>query len=159
MFQGKVVGIGIAREASKQMESLSEVRAHAGRGLEGDRYYNKEGTFSNNPNGTGREVTLIESEAIEALEREYDVTIDRQDARRNIVTSGVPLNHLVGREFSVGEVRMRGVRLSEPCLHMASLVNEEQKEKIRLGLLHRGGLRADILNDGTIRVGDSVTPA
>jgi MOSC domain-containing protein YiiM len=156
MYQGTVVSIGIARQASEAMESLAEVRALAGRGLEGDRYFNKEGTFSANENATGREVTLIESEAIEALERDYGVKIDRKDARRNIVTSGVPLNHLVGREFHVGDVRMRGVRLAEPCLHMASLVDEASKDKIRLGLMHRGGLRADVLNDGVIRVGDAI---
>lgn len=156
MYQGTVVSIGIARKASEAMESLAEARALAGRGLEGDRYFNKEGTFSDNPNTTGRQVTLIESEAIEALERDYGVKIDRKDARRNVVTRGVPLNHLVGQEFRVGDVRLRGVRLSEPCMHMASLVNEELKDKIRLGLMHRGGLRADILNDGVIRVGDAI---
>jgi len=159
MWQGTVVSVSIARNASQPMEALRQVRAVAGRGLEGDRYFNKEGTFSDNPNATGRQVTLIEAEAIEALERDYRVTMDAKDARRNIVTSGVPLNHLVGKDFRVGEVRMRGVRLDEPCNHMASLVNEELKDKIRLGLMHRGGLRADILSDGVIRVGDTVQPA
>ena len=155
MSAGTVVSINIARAASGPTERLAEVKAVAGRGLEGDRYFNKEGSFSQTP-GTGREVTLIEAEAIDALERDYGVKIDHSDARRNIVTRGVALNHLVGREFRVGDVRMRGARLSEPCNHMASLVNEEQKDKIRLGLMHRGGLRADVLNDGVIRVGDSV---
>jgi MOSC domain-containing protein YiiM len=156
MSQGSVISINIAPEAAGKMQSLSEVRAVAGQGLEGDRYFAKQGTFTDNPNTTGREVTLIESEAIDALERDYGVKIDAKDARRNIVTRGVPLNHLVGREFRVGDVKMRGVRLDEPCKHMASLVNEELKDKIRLGLMHRGGLRADILNDGVIRVGDDV---
>jgi len=156
MSQGSVISISIAPEAAGKMQSISEARAVAGQGLEGDRYFAKQGTFSDNPNTTGREVTLIESEAIDALERDYGVKIDGKDARRNIVTRGVALNHLVGREFSVGDVRMRGVRLDEPCNHMASLVNEEMKDKIRLGLMHRGGLRADILNDGVIRVGDAV---
>jgi MOSC domain-containing protein YiiM len=152
MFQGTVVAIGIARKASETMESLPEVRAIAGRGLEGDRYFNKEGSFSDNANSTGREVTLIESEAIDALERDYKHKLDYTDARRNIVTRGVPLNHLLGKEFSVGDVRLRGVRLSDPCTHLAGLTDD----KVRTGLTHRGGLRADILNDGVIRVGDVV---
>ena len=159
MFQGSVVSIHISAEASKPMQAVAEVRAVAGKGLEGDRYFAKQGTFSDNPNTTGRQVTLIEAEAIDALERDYGVKIDQKDARRNIVTRGVALNHLVGREFQVGNVRMRGVRLDEPCNHMAALVNEELKDKIRLGLMHRGGLRADILNDGVISIGDAVGDA
>jgi MOSC domain-containing protein YiiM len=156
MWQGTIVSINIAKTASEPLTSVDQVKAVAGQGLEGDRYFLNQGTFTGNPNTTGRQVTLIEQEAIEALERDYGVKIDQKDARRNIVTSGVPLNHLVGQEFRVGGVRMRGVRLSEPCNHMASLVDETQKDKIRLGLMHRGGLRADILNDGVIRVGDTV---
>jgi MOSC domain-containing protein YiiM len=133
------------------MEALAEARAVAGQGLEGDRYFAKQGSFSKNE-GEGREITLIESEAIEALERDYGVKLAYGEARRNIVTRGVALNHLVGKEFSVGEVRVRGVRLSEPCNHLAGLT----QEKVRPGLVHRGGLRADILNDGVIRVGDAV---
>jgi MOSC domain-containing protein YiiM len=156
MWQGSVVFISITPDAGGPMSAVDEAKAVAGRGLEGDRYFLKKGTFTDNPNTTGRQVTLIESEAIDALERDYGVKIVSTDARRNIVTRGVPLNHLIGEEFSVGGVRMLGVRLDEPCNHMASLVDEAAKDKIRLGLMHRGGLRADILNDGVIRVGDVV---
>ncbi len=159
MWQGSVVSISITPDGGGQMSVVDEAKAVAGRGLEGDRYFLRQGTFTDNPNATGRQVTLIESESIEALERDYGVKIVSTDARRNIVTRGVALNHLVGREFSVGGVRMRGVRLSEPCNHMASLVDEAAKDKIRLGLMHRGGLRADILNDGLIRVGDVIEGA
>ena len=85
------------------MESLTHAFVVAGRGLQGDRYYEGLGTYSTHP-GTGREVTLIESEAIEALKSDYDVDIEAAQARRNIVTRAVALNHLVGREFTVGEV-------------------------------------------------------
>ena len=156
MWKGSVVAISIAKTASEPMVSVEQAKAVAGRGLEGDRYFLRQGTFTDNPNTTGRQVTLIESEAVDALERDYGVKIEPTAARRNIVTRGVPLNHLVGKEFSVGGVRLRGVRLDEPCNHMASLVDEANKDKIRLGLMHRGGLRADILNDGTIRVGDTI---
>jgi MOSC domain-containing protein YiiM len=151
MSQGTVISINIARVASGPMEELAEVRAVAGRGLEGDRYYNKEGSFSETP-GTGREVTLIESEAIDALARDYKLELKPGDARRNIVTRGIALNHLVGKEFRVGDVKLKGVRLNEPCNHLASLTDGKVKE----GLVHRGGLRAEILDDGTIRVGDPI---
>jgi MOSC domain-containing protein YiiM len=153
MFKGSVVSIHIAREASGQTESLAEVRAVAGQGLEGDRYFLKQGSFSDNPNTTGRQVTLIESEAIDAVGRDYGSRLAYGDSRRNIVTRGVALNHLLGVEFRVGDVRMRGVRLNEPCNHLAGLTDD----KVKAGLIHRGGLRADILNDGVIRVGDEVS--
>jgi MOSC domain-containing protein YiiM len=151
MSSGSVVSINIAREASGPMEALDEVLAVAGQGLKSDRYFEKQGSFSQNE-GEGRELTLIESEAIDALERDYDIKLPYGDARRNIVTRGIALNHLVGKEFSVGEVRVRGVRLSEPCSHLAGLTDE----KVLRGLVHRGGLRCDILTGGTIRVGDAV---
>jgi MOSC domain-containing protein YiiM len=152
MFKGSVVSIHIAREASGKTESLAEARAVAGQGLEGDRYFLKQGSFSDNPNTTGRQVTLIESEAIDAVERDYGYKLEYGDSRRNIVTRGVALNHLLGKEFRVGDVTMRGVRLNEPCNHLAGLTDD----KVKAGLIHRGGLRADILNDGVIRVGDDV---
>ncbi len=98
---------------------------------------------------------LIEAEAIEALQLEYAVELAAGDARRNIVTRDVPLNHLVGREFTIGEVRVRGIRLCEPCDHLQRVTG---KQLIK-GLRHRGGLRAQILTQGTIRVGDIVAPS
>ena len=151
MLQGNVVSINVTAKGGEPMNSVDEVRAVAGRGLEGDRYFSQDGTFSKTAGG-GREITLIEAEAIEGLERDYGTKIEYKDARRNIVTRGVALNHLVGKEFRVGEVVIRGVRLNEPCNHLASLTNE----KVKPGLVHRGGLRGEILNDGTIRVGDSI---
>ncbi len=153
MSQASVVSINIAKAGGEPMQPLDEARAVAGRGLEGDRYFAKEGTFSDNPNTTGREVTLIESEAIDALERDYGHKLSYGDARRNIVTRGLALNHLVGKEFTVGEVALRGVRLNEPCNHLAQLTDQ----KVKAGLVHRGGLRAEILNDGVIRVGDTIS--
>ena len=148
---GSVHSIHITAVASEPTVSVEEVRAVAGQGLEGDRYFSGDGTYSKTP-GTGRQVTLIELETIEALERDYQTRIEPGKARRNIVTRSVALNHLVGREFSVGEVRLRGMRLNEPCNHLASLTDE----KVKQGLVHRGGLRADIVSGGVIRVGDAV---
>ena len=149
MADGTVVLISIARAGGDATASTDQVRAVAGRGLEGDRYFNNAGTFSNSP-GAGRAVTLIESEAIDAVARDCGCELDYKDTRRNIVTRGVALNDLIDREFRVGGVRMRGVRLCEPC--KVSFPDANVKE----ALVSRGGLRADILTDGEIRVGDSI---
>jgi MOSC domain-containing protein YiiM len=148
---GSVHSIHITAVAGEPTVAVEEARAVEGKGLEGDRYFSGSGSWSSTP-GTGRQVTLIELETIEALERDYEMKIEPGQARRNIVTSGVALNHLVGREFNVGEVRLRGMRLNEPCNHLASLTDE----KVKQGLVHRGGLRADIVSGGVIRVGDAV---
>jgi len=150
VFEGTVVSINIAPEAEAPMQSVSEARAVPGRGLEGDRYFDQKGTFSKPQ--PDRELTLIEAEAIEALKRELGVDYGLSDSRRNVVTRGVPLNHLVGREFWVGEVKARGLRLCEPCSHLQKLSHE----KVLPGLVHRGGLRAQILTEGTIRIGETI---
>ncbi|HET7876378.1 MAG TPA: MOSC domain-containing protein [Methylomirabilota bacterium] len=162
MWQGNVVSIHIARDASVPMESLTQVRAVPGRGLEGDRYFQGRGTYSPRASVGGREVTLIESESVEALfggimnadGQTLGIKLAPGDARRNIVTVGVPLNHLVDREFWVGEVLLRGTRLCEPCKHLEGLT----QQGVLGGLIHRGGLRARILNEGTIHVGDAILP-
>jgi len=150
MFEGTVVSINIAPEAEAPMQSVSEARAVPGRGLEGDRYFDQKGTFSKPL--PDRELTLIEAEAIEAMKRELSVDYGLSDSRRNVVTRGVPLNHLVGREFWLGEVKARGLRLCEPCSHLQKLSHE----KVLPGLVHRGGLRAQILTEGTIRIGETI---
>lgn len=150
--EGSVVSIYIAPRGAAEMLAAASVEAVSGAGLTGDRYATRSGTFSEKP-GTGRQVTLIESEAIEAVAREYGVQIDPAESRRNVVTRGLSLNHLVGLEFQVGDVTLRGVRLCEPCGHLEALT----RPGVRAGLIHRGGLRADIVHGGVIRVGDSVT--
>src|SRR5260370_21998794 len=101
MFEGKVISINIASAAEAPMQSVSEVRAVPGQGLEGDRHFDHKGTFSKPQ--PERELTLIEAEAIEAFKREFNVDYGIGDSRRNVVTPGVPLNHLVAEEFSTGE--------------------------------------------------------
>lgn len=133
------------------MVPLGEVRAVPGRGLEGDRYFSKTGTYSRHE-GPDRQITLIEVEALEAVERDYRIVLDPGESRRNVATRGVAVNHLVGRRFRIGEVRLRGLRLCEPCSHMERLSGKP----VRSGLVHRGGLRAEILTEGVIRVGDPV---
>jgi MOSC domain-containing protein YiiM len=146
-----VIAIHIASTGAAPMRSVASANAVAGKGLEGDRYFSQLGTYSNEP-GSGREVTLIEIEAIEALKKDYDVSLEVGQSRRNIVTRGVALNHLVEREFRIGDVILRGTRLCEPCFHLEKLT---AKGAMR-GLIHRGGLRAEIVKGGTIKVGDRI---
>jgi len=150
MWQGKVESIHIATAAKAPMQSVSRATAIPGVGLDGDRYATKQGTFYKPL--PDREITLIEVEAIEAFRRENGVEMLPGEARRNVVTRGVPLNHLVEREFQVGEVKIRGIRLCEPCSHLEGLTGRP----VVKGLSHRGGLRAQILSAGTIKVGDLV---
>jgi MOSC domain-containing protein YiiM len=150
MFEGTVVSINISPRAEAPMVSVEEVRAVPGFGLEGDRYFLRQGTFYKPQ--PDRELTLIEVEAVEAMKQELNVDYGLGDSRRNVVTRGVPLNHLVGKEFMIGHVKVRGLRLCEPCSHLQKLSHE----KVLPGLVHRGGLRAQILTEGTIRVGMTV---
>ena len=150
---GRIESIHITASAEATMQAVVEVNAHAGVGLEGDRYATRTGTFSAKPKPS-RQITLIEAEAIEALERELGLVLAPGETRRNLITRGVALNHLVGREFTVGGARLLGHELCEPCSDLARMTGKPQ---ILPGLLHRGGLRAEILEGGVIRVGDPVT--
>jgi MOSC domain-containing protein YiiM len=151
---GTVIAIHIAPMGAAPMQLVTSAQVVVGRGLERDRYYNKLGTYSNQP-GSGRDVTLIEIEAIEGLKRDYEIQLDPGQSRRNIVTRGIALNHLVEQEFRIGDVVLRGTRLCEPCAHLEKLT---VKGALR-GLIHRGGLRAEIVKGGMVRVGDVITSA
>jgi MOSC domain-containing protein YiiM len=148
MWRGTIESINIADGAKAPMRAVGKVRAIPGVGLEGDRYACQQGTFYKPE--PDYELTLIEAEAIEALSRDCAIQLAPGDARRNLVTRGVPLNHLVGKEFFIGKVKIRGIRLCEPCDHLQQLTGRPGLIK---GLLHRGGLRAQILSEGTIRIG------
>ena len=151
MNTGTVESIHIASGATLPTHTVDEVQAIPGVGLEGDRYALRSGTFWKPL--PDRELTLIEAEAIEALKQEYNLELAPGEARRNVVTRGVALNHLVGREFQIGNVKIRGIRLCEPCDHLQRLTGRE----VIKSLARRGGLRAQILTQGTIRVGDPVS--
>lgn len=152
MTSGTVRAIHIAPEAEASVVARDSVTAVAGRGLRGDRYFQEAGTFTG-VEGGGRHLTLIETEAIEAIEREAGIALAPGGHRRNVTTSGVALNHLVDEHFAIGEARCEGVRLCEPCNHLQSLTGESD---LVSALLHRGGLRADIVEGGTISVGDRI---
>ena len=119
MNTGRLEFIYLASAAMVSTHPVTEARAIPGSGLEGDRYALGVGTFSKPL--PDRELTLIEAEAIEALKREYKVELAAGEARRNLVTRGVALNHLVGQDFQIGEVKIRGIRLCEPCEHLQGL--------------------------------------
>jgi MOSC domain-containing protein YiiM len=152
MFDGKLQAIYVVRRKGEPPQALPSADAVAGSGLAGDRYFQQ--ADSGKPRSPDREVTLIEIEAIEALVRDNQITLEPGHARRNLITRDVPLNHLIGKEFSIGDVLLRGIRLCEPCAHLEGLT----QKGIRDGLCHRGGLRAQIVRGGTIRNGDSIRP-
>jgi MOSC domain-containing protein YiiM len=150
MFSGILESIYVAASAGGPMHAIPEATAIPGTGLEGDRYALKLGTFYKpDPD---RELTLIEAEAIEAMSRDYSIDLPAGGARRNLITRGVPLNHLVGQEFTIGDVRIRGIRLCEPCDYLRQITGQP----VIKGLLHRGGLRAQILTQGVIHAGDEI---
>ena len=122
------------------IKAVTEAVAVAGEGLKGDRYC-APGASSET------QLTLIESEAIDALNSEYAKPLPVTAFRRNLVTEGVFLNSLVGRIFTVGEVRVRGIELCEPCAYLQELLALPNLVK---RLTHKGGLRCEILEGGSI---------
>ena len=151
MKSGQVVSIQIAAQGGKPLETVTSIKAVAGQGLQGDRYFSSQGTFSKT-GSISQQVTLIEVEALEALERDYGKKLSPEESRRNITTQGVALNHLVGKDFRVGRAVFRGIKLCEPCGYLEEITGKMVKE----GLIHRGGLRAQIISGGLIKVGDSI---
>jgi MOSC domain-containing protein YiiM len=153
-WTGRIAGIFVAPAGGEPTRAVDRVRAVPGRGLEGDR------NFAAPPAPTHKnpdeELTLFSLEALAEANREYGLSLAPGDTRRNVATEGVPINDLVGREFRLGDVRVRGLELCEPCLHLAELTGER---RILRALVHRGGLRAQILSEGTLTVGDPISPA
>ena len=150
---GTVRAIHTAPEASAPMESRECVEAVEGKGLRGDRYFRGQGTYSNTARDMSREITLIEAETIEVVQRDYDIDIAPGEHRRNLTTRGVALDHLVGERFCVGAAICEGVELCAPCSYLERLL---EREGIHDALVHRGGLRARIVDGGEISVSDNV---
>lgn len=148
---GRIESIHLADAAAGPMLPVARVRAIAGVGLEGDRYATGNGTYSPDPR-TDRHLTLIEAEEIEALAERDGILLAPGETRRNITTRGIRLNELVGRRFRVGGVECEATRLCEPCQGLTDLLGKPVLEP----LVHRAGLRALILTDGEIAIGDEV---
>jgi MOSC domain-containing protein YiiM len=148
MSKAHVAAIFIAGSEGAPVTDVPEVRAVAGRGLEGDRNFAAEELH---PAESGQDLTLVEGEAMDALAAS-GIDIGLGGSRRNVVTRGIGLNDLVGKRFSIGDVECQGVRLCHPCDYLESIT----KPGVLKGLVNRGGLRADILTGGTIRAGDNI---
>ena len=147
---GRVEAIHIAPVSGARMVPLHRVRATPGIGLQGDRYALRVGYYSQDRR-VSRDLTLIEAEVIDDL-RTGGIDLSPGETRRNVTTRGVALNDLVGRRFRIGQIECLGTRLCEPCAYLQGLVGMP----VLAPLVHRGGLRADILVDGEIAVGDSI---
>lgn len=150
---GRIEAIHVAAESGEPMEERDRVEAVSGRGLRGDRYFLKRGTYSRSARDVSRELSLIEGETLDAVERDYGIEVGPDEHRRNLTTRDVGLNRLVGARFRVGEATCEGVELCEPCSYLESLL---EREGVRDALVHRGGLRARIVEDGAIEAGASV---
>jgi MOSC domain-containing protein YiiM len=153
---GRVEAIAIAPQAEAPMVGVDRATARAGRGLKGDRYFDQRGTFSN-AHGRGYDLTLIEAEVLDTLQLPVG-RLAPEEARRNVVTRGIELNALVGKPFTIGAVQCLGQRLCEPCAHLERLTAKAGKPGTLRALIHKGGLRADVLSDGEICVGHEITP-
>ncbi|NJD59751.1 MAG: hypothetical protein C3F13_11410 [Anaerolineales bacterium] len=154
MPEGTVVLIYISPARGEPTVGVDQVHVIPGKGIQGDRYFSEQGK-----DGEGyrpdRQLTLIESEAIDAIRQEDSIPIFPADTRRNIITRGIRLNDLVGCDFFIGKIRVHGIRLCEPCNYLASRTHPQ----IITSMADRGGLRAEILSDGTISINDIITIA
>lgn len=145
MERGRVEGIFIAGEKRQLPAPVERVRAVAGRGLEGNRHFYEEAP-------PGRALTLIAAEALAEGAAGSGVELGADESRRNVLTSGIDLNALVGERFRVGDVECVGVELCEPCTTLEGMT----RPGVIKAYVHRAGLNADILTDGEIAVGDTV---
>ena len=150
MTKGKIIGICISNEHGKVPNLVDSVKAIPGRGLENDRYFSKKDEGNKNE----QELTLIESEKIMDFNKKFSTNFDNVEFRRNIITQNISLNELVGREFYVGRVKVRGINLCEPCLYLQKKLNNPNFVK---EFTHKSGLRAQILTEGIINNNDIIT--
>ena len=141
-----VVNICITSESGKKMESINSIKVIANKGIVNDRYF-KENNDKNN------QITLIESENVEYYNKVSGTNLIPTDFRRNVITKGISLNKLVGKEILIGEVRLKIHDLCEPCRYLQELLGEKNLVK---KLLNRGGLRCELLTNGNINVNDPI---
>ncbi len=147
-MSGKIENLLISQNPNSTMQEVTQIVLEEGKGIYGDRYYFQEGTFSNKGKiEVDRDVTLIEIEKIDAFNTEYSQSISAMDLRRNIVVSNCNLNNLVDKEFQIGNVILKGIRLCEPCKYLADKLDNQ---KVLSELVHKAGLRAQIIKGGSI---------
>ena len=155
---GTVVALFMVDRMSAPMKKMRHLNALAGRGIEGDRYLLGTGTYSKKPE-PGRQVTLIKSEILDWLKKEFDITVKPEECRRNVVTRDVEINELIGTEFFVGEVRLRAHRITQPCIYLETVVRAHLLSQPGLyqALWDNGGISCEIMTDGIIKEGDIIT--
>jgi len=154
-MKSEIVEIYLTATAGAPMHAVASVDLESDKGIVGDRYHASVGTFSQKLRSKGRDdwqVTLIEAEELDSFVKAARLDLHYGDFRRNIITRGVRLNDMVGGKFRIAAVIFEGIRLCEPCAHLASLVNDS----VLPGLVGRGGLRARIVQGGVISVGDII---
>lgn len=155
-WTGVVRHLHITPRAFLPMKLFRELTLVAGKGIEGDRYMigRESGFYSDKPED-GRQITLFEIETLQALTRDAKITLLPEEHRRNVTVEGVPLNHLVGRQFWLGTTLLEATRLSIPCRHIEEIVGKAVFDP----LINRSGLNCKIVKGGVVRVGDLVRPA
>jgi MOSC domain-containing protein YiiM len=151
IWQGELLHIHVASTASAAMEELTTATLIPGTGIDGDRYATGLGTYSKRPH-IDRQVTLIEVEVLDAIARDRGIVLAPHEHRRNLTTRGVPLGHLVGHYFRVGECVLYGGRLNVPCLHLETLLGK----KVFKPLINRSGLNCRVVVGGTIRTDERI---
>lgn len=152
-WRGEVIDLHIAKEASAPMEQRASLELIANEGISGDRYATQRGFYSDRPE-PGRQITLFEIETLEAMQRDHNVELLAQEHRRNVTVRGVPLNHLVGRQFKVGDCILEATRLSTPCKHIEDVTGKV----ISRWMINRSGLNCIIVSGGFVKIGDIVQP-
>ena len=145
-MMSKVVKIAITNNPSQKINCVDSVNVIAGKGLENDRF------FKDN-NEKGSQLTLIESENIDNFNKDVGTTISYENFRRNIITKNIRLNNLISKEFYIGDIKVLGIDLCEPCLHLQKILKQKNLVK---KLVHKAGLRCEILTSGKISVGDII---
>ena len=142
----EVIKIGIAKSKSEEIQEVNEINVSAGKGIIGDRYFHEKNEDRN-------QLTLIESENIDYYNNKFNLTIPYLNFRRNIVTKGIKLNHLVGKKLIIGKTEIRGIDLCRPC---KSLQKNLGQDNIIKEFLRKGGLRCEILTSTNIKAGDEI---
>lgn len=154
-WTGLVSHLHVTPRAFLPMRGMAAIELVAGEGIVGDRYRlgTETGFYSDKPED-GRQVTLFEAEALECIQRDHGIALAPDEHRRNVTTRGVPLTHLVGRRFRLGGCLLEATRLSIPCRHIEAILEKPVFDP----MINRSGLNCRILEGGTVRVGDAVTP-
>ncbi len=152
-WTGTIHGLHVVPRSFLPMRNVGELELISAVGIVGDRHTTGDAFHSDRPED-GRQITFFELETLQALARDHNITLAAQDHRRNVTTQGVPLNHLVGVRFRVGETLVEGTRLSTPCRHIEQITGLPLYDV----LLHRAGLNARILEGGRIFLNDTIAP-